>query len=325
MTITTIPIKTLQWLTLVLLTITGTACGGRHQGSEVYYLVATNTKIDYWQEAAAGLSAAARQMGVRAEIIGPETYDAQAEKDLLIKAAHQNVTPAGFLVSAADPELMRAAIDSAMEAGIPVVTIDSDSPKSKRLLFIGTNNYQAGQTGGEILANGLKGKGDVVVFTIAGQNNLYERLEGYKRALAGQPGIKISNVIDIRGEATKAFDTTKDLLEKKTVPDAFACLEALSCSEVADVLDRAGVKGKTIVAMDTNDTTLEWIRKGMIRATIAQKPYTMAFYGLHLVDDLHHNKTTATQGNRSQLPVFIDTGTTVVDKSNVEPSRASAR
>jgi ribose transport system substrate-binding protein len=164
-----------------------------------------------------------------------------------------------------------------------------------------------------------------VVFTIAGQNNLYERLEGYKRALAGQPGIKISNVIDIRGEATKAFDTTKDLLEKKTVPDAFACLEALSCSEVADVLDRAGVRGKTIVAMDTNDTTLEWIRKGMIRATIAQQPYTMAFYGLHVVDDLHHNKTAATQGNRSQLPVFIDTGTTVVDKSNVEPPRASAR
>jgi ribose transport system substrate-binding protein len=55
----------------------------------------------------------------------------------------------------------------------------------------------------------------------------------------------------------------------------------------------------------------------MIRATIAQKPFTMAYYGLHAVDDLHHNKPASVEGSRSQVPVFIDTGATVVDKSNV--------
>jgi ribose transport system substrate-binding protein len=55
----------------------------------------------------------------------------------------------------------------------------------------------------------------------------------------------------------------------------------------------------------------------MIRATIAQKPYTMAYYGLRAADDLRHNKPPATEGNRSPVPVFIDTGATVVDKSNV--------
>src|SRR5207245_2466847 len=117
------------------------------------------------------------------EMLGPETYDPQAEKDTLMKAVRQNIPPTGILVSPADPELMREAIDSAVAAGIPVVTIDSDSPKSKRLLFVGTNNYDAGQMGGDILVKELNGKGTVVVYSILGQENLNERLEGYKRAI----------------------------------------------------------------------------------------------------------------------------------------------
>ena len=35
-------------------------------------------------------------------------------------------------------------IDAAVDAGIPVLTVDSDSSLSKRLTFIGTNNYEAG-------------------------------------------------------------------------------------------------------------------------------------------------------------------------------------
>jgi ribose transport system substrate-binding protein len=298
------------------------ACGGRHETTEVYVLVATNTKIPYWQEAAEGLQAAARDLGVKTEMAGPATYDPKAQKEEFLEVVHRKITPAGILVSAADPELMRDAIDTAVAAGIPVVTIDADSPKSKRSTFIGTNNYMAGQMSGELLAKELNGKGNVVVFTIPGQENLDERFEGCKRVLARNPGIKILQVINMAGDPTKAFDGTQSVMEKgKTPPDAFLCLEALSCREVANVLDRAGVKDKTIIAMDTGEETLSWMRKGMIRATIAQKPYTMAYYATRVLDDFHHAKPTgdagAVQGSHSLVPVFMDTGATLVDKSNM--------
>ena len=129
-------------------------------------------------------------------------------------------------------------------------------------------------------------------------------------------------MVNIAGDPTKAFDATQNLVAKgKTAPDAFVCLEALSCSEVADVLDRAGIKGKTIIAMDTQEGTLNWMRKGMIRATIAQKPYTMAYFGTRVLDSFHHAKPAGDpgsfQGNRSPVPVFVDTGATLVDKSNM--------
>lgn len=320
MKLTTMPVTTIGCLTFAVgAMLLQCSCGGkeRHETTEVYYLVTANTKIAYWQEASAGLSAAAKDLGVRAQTIGPDTYDPQGEKDALLSAMRQNLKPTGFLVSAADPDLMREAIDAAVAAGIPVITIDADSPKSKREFFIGTNNYQAGQMGGDIVAKELNGKGTVVVYALPAQENQDERLEGYKRAFARQPGIKITDVIDVHGEPAKAFDSTRGFVDKKAVPDAFVCLESQSCAEVADALDRANIRGKTVIAMDTIDTTLSWIQKGMIRATIAQKPYTMAYYGLRAIDDLHHTKPPSLEGSRSSVPVFIDTGATVVDKSNL--------
>jgi ribose transport system substrate-binding protein len=298
------------------------ACGGRHDAGEAFVLVSANTKIAYWQEAAEGLRAAAREMGVNSEMVGPETYDPKAEKEEFLNVVHRKIPPAGILVSAADPEMMRDAIDTAAAAGIPVVTIDSDSPKSKRLTFIGTNNYVAGQMSADLLVKELGGKGSVALYSIPGQANLDERVEGCKRVLTRYPAIKILPVIDMAGDPAKAFDGTRNLIAQgNTAPDAFVCLEALSCKEVADVLDRAGIKGKTIIAMDTSEGTLEWMRKGMIRATIAQKPFTMAYFGTRVLDDFHHGKPNADasslQGTRSHIPVFVDTGATLVDKSNM--------
>jgi ribose transport system substrate-binding protein len=75
--------------------------------------------------------------------------------------------------------------------------------------------------------------------------------------------------------------------------------------------------------MDTDQDTLEWIRKGLIVATIAQKPFTMAFFGLKMLDDLHHQKANSQKSVAAQdpfaiLPRFIDTGATLVDKNNLD-------
>src|SRR6185437_10060238 len=112
----------------------------------------------------------------------------------------------------------------------------------------------------------------------------------------------------------------------KAVPDAFVCLEALSCAEVADVLDRAGIRDKTVIAMDTIEGTVKWMQKGMIRATIAQRPYTMAYFGTRMLDEFHHNKPANSDTNSARLsvPVFIDTGATLVDKTNLSAFASSA-
>jgi len=305
---------------LVFALMGATGCtSSRHEASEKYYLVSTNTKLPYWQTASSGLQRAGAQLGVVVEMVGPDTYDPQAEKQAFTDAVAKK--PAGILISVADPNILKPAIDTAVAQQIPVITMDADAPDSKRATFIGTNNYQAGLIGGKLLAKLLGGKGSVVVFTMPGQVNLDERLHGYKDA-AGD-GIKFAHVVDIKGDPRIAFDTTNELVGKKdSKVDAVVCLEASACKEVAEVINRNQSK-RVVIAMDTDKETLEWIQKGVIAATIGQKPFTMAYYGVKMLDDLHHYKPSTLDQNWSQdsfstLPTFVDTGATLIDKSNVD-------
>jgi ribose transport system substrate-binding protein len=156
------------------------------------------------------------------------------------------------------------------------------------------------------------------------QANLAERLRGYKTVFERYPGIKIEQVIDIKGDPSVAFDNTNRLVgDKKHRIDGFICLEALAGKEVAEVLGRYNINDRVVVAMDTDPGTLDWIKKGKIVATIAQKPYTMSWVGLQMLDALYHHKPSSldqnwAQDTRAPIPSFVDTGATLIDKNNVD-------
>jgi ribose transport system substrate-binding protein len=316
------PHRILHLVSLIALPVVLLSCGGSHDSDEFYVLVSANLQVSYWKTAGSGFSNAASQFKVRSDFTGPQTYDPKAEREALDQAVQNKAT--GILLGVTDPALLKDSIDKAVVAGIPVITIDSDAPSSKRLFFIGTNNYQAGFTGGQRLAQELKGKGNVVVFTMPDQSNLQDRLRGYKDALARTPEIKITRVVDIQGDPRIAFDTTTQIIGKeRDKVDAFVCLEAQSGKEVAGVLNSYHVAGKVVIAMDTDQETLDWIKKGVIAATIGQKPYTMAFVGMQMLDNLYHHKppsldTDWSKDGYAPIPSFVDTGSALIDKSNVD-------
>jgi ribose transport system substrate-binding protein len=291
-----------------------------HDPRETYILVAANTRIPYWQTALAGLNAAGKEMKVTVEMVGPKRYDPKAERDELLNAIAEK--PAGILVSAADANLLTPDINNALQQGIPVITMDADAPNSKRLFFVGTDNYTAGRLGGERLAKLLGGKGNVVMFSYPNQHNLTERQHGYESVFEDYPDIKVTKAVDIQGDPAIAFTTAKEVVDSKAKVDAFVCMEAVACPEVGEVISQANLTGKTtIMAMDTDQRTLKWIQDGVVAATIAQKPYTMAYLGVKLLDDVHHHPPTNllenfAQNSFSPLPAFVDTGAFIVDKAN---------
>jgi ribose transport system substrate-binding protein len=305
-----------------ILFLSSLSCGSAHRGDEYYVFVSANLQVPYWQTAEAGFTKAAQELKVRAGFLGPQNYDPAAERATLDQAVQKQAS--GILLGVTDAALLQDSIDKAIAAGIPVITVDSDAPASKRLFFIGTNNYQAGFTGGQRLMKELNGKGNVVVFTMPEQPNLQDRLRGYRDALERAPNIKITRVVDIQGDPRIAFDTTTQIIGKeRDKVDAFVCLEAQSGKEVANVLSTYNVSGKVVMAMDTDQETLQWIQKGSIAATIAQKPYTMAFVGLQMADNLYHHKpasldTDWSKNSFAPIPSFVDTGSALIDKSNVD-------
>jgi ribose transport system substrate-binding protein len=128
-----------------------------HEENERYVFVATNINLPYWQEAQAGFLDAARALGVKAELVGPATYDPDAEVGMFRQIVGQH--PAGICVSAARHAIFQAEIDKAVAEGIPVICVDSDVPDSKRLLYIGTDNFKAGRESLRRIATLLASKG----------------------------------------------------------------------------------------------------------------------------------------------------------------------
>jgi len=305
-----------------------------HEREERYIFVAFNTRLPYWQEAEAGFKDAARQMGVEIELMGSAVCSPDEELAAFQQAVSQK--PSGILLAASSAELFRSPINSAIERGIPVICMDADSPESKRILFIGTDNFRAGQESGTRMGDLLKGKGNVVVVTIPGQPNVHDRLRGVEEALKRFPGMKIVQSIDDRADPRNAYDAISALMQCKDRPDGIICLEASGGAGSADALHRLDLTGKIpIVAFDNDPETLDWIQRGAIAATVVQKPYVMSYYGLKFLDDLHHNAVHEFRDSKEAsdtwtwgpprlpwtrwppMPVWVDTGTVLVDKNNL--------
>jgi ribose transport system substrate-binding protein len=296
-----------------------------HQPEERYVLVTANVNLPYWQEAQAGLTDIGKTMGVKVEMEGPATLSPSEELSAFQKVVAQN--PAGIMVSASDPALFKESINKAVLQGIPVICMDADAPESRRVLFIGTDNFRAGQESGKRMADLLGGQGRILLIALTGQLNTEERIRGVNEVLKKYPGIKVAGTLDDRGDPRTAYDAVSDLLQnKKEKIDGIICLEASGGQGAADVLHRMDLTGKIkIVAFDKDPQTLDAIERGWITATVAQKPYVMAFYGVRLLDDLHHNavhefKDWATAPT-APLPTFVDTGTAIIDSTNLATFR----
>jgi len=298
-----------------------------HEETERYILVAANINLSYWQQAQAGFMDAAHGLGVKADFQGPTFYSPEEELKVFEEAVARH--PAGILVAPGRPELFNAAINEAIGAGIPVATMDTDAPDSKRILYIGTDNRQAGMMSGREIASLMNGTGRLVVVTVPGQLNLEERLRGAQEVFAKYPKLKVTQTLDDQGDPRTANDLVSALFAKNETIDGFLCLEASGGPGVAETLYRLSLSGKIpVVAMDMDPETLDFIERRVISATIAQKPYTMAFYGLRFLDDLHHNVVHEFKDWRtapaSPLPTRVDTGTNLINAGNLANFRAAA-
>jgi len=287
---------------------------------DLYFLVSALGANSYFYDHKLGLKIAGEHYGVETQYKGPPDLNMQA----MIQAIELAVArkPAGIMVVGFE-ESLNNAVDKAVEAGIPVVTLDSDLPNSKRVSFVGTGNYDAGYMGGAKLAELVGGKGKVAILTKVGQPNLEERVRGYRDALSEHPDIDIVRVADTKSEVPMAAQAAAAVIAAVSDLAGFGCVEAAGGAGCATALREAGLNGKVkVVAMDRDSDILTFINQGIIDASVVQQTALMPFYGLSILYQLNHCDIPVSSDNAaagvSGVPPVIDTGTILVDKSNCD-------
>jgi ribose transport system substrate-binding protein len=289
------------------------------RSDQLYVEVSALGNLDYFYDHKLGMKLAGEALGVRTEYVGPAEYDMPgmitAFEQALAKKGLRGIVVVGF-----EPAL-EPIINKAVDAGVPVVTVDADLPKSKRLAFVGTGNYKAGYEGGSKLAKLIGGKGKIAIMTKVGQSNLDERVSGYQDALAAYKDISVVQVVDTQSDAVIAAQVATAALRKNPDLAGIGCVEAAGGVGAATAVKEAGLAGKVkIVSMDRGNEVLELIGKGVIDATVAQRTALMPYYAVQILVDLNNQETTITRDNWKArvlpAPSYVDTGVILVDKSN---------
>jgi len=158
---------------------------------QLYIEVSALGNLDYFYDHKMGMEKVGEELGVTTEYVGPAEYDMNA----MVAAFEEAIAkkPNGIVVVGFE-DTLNPIVQKALDAGIPVVTVDADLPDSARVAFVGTGNVNAGRVGGEKMAEIIGGKGKVALMTKPGQSNLEERIQGYQESLGKYPGIEIVQI-----------------------------------------------------------------------------------------------------------------------------------
>lgn len=285
---------------------------------DLYIQVSALGNLEYFFDHKLGMKKAGELLGVQTEYTGPADLDMAAMVAALELAIARK--PGGIVVVGFE-ESLTPIVNKAVDAGIPVVTVDADLPRSKRVAFVGTGNFNAGYQGGLKLADLLGGQGKVALLTKTGQSNLDERVRGYQEALAQFPNISIVQIGNTESDPAKATQVAALLLQRYDDLAGIACVEAAGGAGAATAVREAGrIEKVKIVAMDRDNAVLKFIEQGVIQATVAQQTVLMPIYAVSILHQLNYLDAPITSDNRAAnvpgAPNNIDTGVIIVDKAN---------
>lgn len=284
-----------------------------------YVLVALLSADPFWNDIKTGANDAADVLGVTFEFTGPQAFDTAAQ----VSTAQQIIgtRPEGMILPAFSADAMPDVIDQAVEAGIAVVCIDSDAPKSKRQAYVGTDHYELGRILGQRLVDVTGGDGVVGIATVPGQVNLDRRIDGIKDVLAAHSGMTIKATVDNQGDESRNATVVASMLQANPEINAVANVNAASAGVAAALRETNKIGKVKAVTSDINEPIANAIRQGSIESTLVQRTYMEGFYGVQFLALLTHQTSfmqQQTENGVSPLPENFDTGVIVVDKSNVD-------
>jgi ribose transport system substrate-binding protein len=273
----------------------------------------TNNTSEFWRIAANGVHKYEAEGGVQVDIKMPPTGKTEEQNQIL-----ENLVSQGYdaiAVSVIAPKDQVPVLNRAAEK-TRLITFDSDAPASKRLLYVGTINYEAGKRLGERIVQLLPKGGKMAVFVgFFSADNAAQRLKGITDAVAGH-NIEIVEKREDQTDRARARSNVEDILNARPDLSLVCGLWSYNGPAIAAALEGTNKRGKVLAAVFDEETgTLEAIKAGTISATVVQHPYEMGYRSARWM----HRLASGFDKARADIPAdgIENTGVEVLDKDNV--------
>jgi len=290
---------------LVGVVLQASGCGKSEPGKTRVAFVSNNAH-EFWTYAERGCEKAAGEFGVEVLFRRPPNGTPQEQQDQVKNLLVMGVK--GIAVSPNDAANQAEFYNEVAEK-ISLITQDSDLPAgSKRLCYLGTDNYGAGKAVGRMVKEVLPDGGQVVVLVGSlDVQNAQLRRQGVLDELAGTKdakGPQLGNyeLLDTLTDGTSRSACkakVDDFLVKYKGDHAKLCfvgLWAYNPPAALEALKNAKLEGKTkLVAFDEDKETLDGIEQGYIQGTVVQQPFEFGYQAVRILAGL-------AKGDKSVLP-----------------------
>ena len=266
------------------------------------YVMVTHTQgtDPFWPVVEKGAKDAAASLGVELEYNFAPSGD-MSDMAALIEAAAAT-SPDGLIVSLPDAAALGGAIQAAVGAGIPVITINSGLESSRELgalMHVGQPEYDAGFGAGTRAA--AEGATNALCLNQEAFNTaLVDRCTGYFDAMGAE-----LNMIDVSNDVAQIQTRTAAALLADTSIDAVLAVGPHVCDAAAKAVEEAGATVH-LSCFDLTPAVISLIQEGKVAFTIDQQQRLQGYMPVVVLHLYNTNAGMLPGNNINSGPGFVD-------------------
>ena len=263
-----------------------------------------------------GAQAEAKKLGANLKFQGPQKFDPSQQTPILNAAIQSK--PDAILIAPTDKTAMIGPIQSAVNKGIPVFTVDTFIAKDIALANVASDNIKGGMLAAEALAKGIGKKGKVLCVNVKpGISTTDQRQQGFEKGLKKYPGIKYLGTQFCDDDPTKAASIASATLRSNPDLKGIFGANLFSAEGSASGVRQAGKSQQVkIVGFDAGPTQVKDLKDKTVDALIAQHPAQIGQTGVQMA--VEYLKTKKKPKKKK-----IQTGLTIITRSNVGDKKIS--
>ncbi|WP_435771463.1 rhamnose ABC transporter substrate-binding protein [Nocardioides sp. SYSU DS0651] len=282
-----------------------TACGGDdgdgggEDGGAAITFLPKNLGNPYFETSDAGGEKAIEEFGGTYKEVGPDTATPDAQVQYINTEAQRGVD--GLVVSANDPEAICDALNEARDAGVKVVTFDSDTNPECRDLFINQASPEGiAKAQVDLIAEQIGGKGEIAILSAAAnatnQNAWIKLME--EELAANYPDIELVDTVYGDDDDQTSFDKTAALLQSHPNLKGIISPTTVGISAAARYLSDSQYKGKVaLTGLGTPNQMRDYVEDGTVTAFALWNPEDLGYLSAYATKALIDGDITGEKGD----------------------------
>jgi ribose transport system substrate-binding protein len=290
----------------------GGSCATAHKRLKLAFVYASTTQNPF-QEMALGAKEAADEDGnVSLTESAPNGINGPQEVALFEAAARNSTDGVAYMTTT--PDLFVRPLNSAVDAGVPVIAVDAVPPKGAKVTTaVANSNEKLGELLGDAFVKANPDpNGEVVLGNdIPSLPLLVQRMNGVIKVIKEKlPNVKISGPYDSKSEPTENYNAWKALVQAHPDAEAFIGVGGQDGVSLPLIEKQTGRKF-FIGSADLPPEAIQAVKDGRIFALSSPEHWMKGYIALHLLIEAKRTCTAIPQG-------WWDSGNLLVDKSNID-------